>query len=523
MKPFIPKVVLIAISTLTSTFACALNASDATTDFEQQRSAKRGVCWDEKTQVLSSMPMEKMAPGISWLYTWGEAEKNADYSIYDSNMAFLPMCWNGSFDETKLRNYLTARNGKVKYLLAFNEPNLSTGVGGSAMTPKQAADTWPKIEKIAEDFGLQIVAPALNFTGDKVGGRTWQPFEWYDEFFRLVPNAKIDYLAFHSYMNYYSAVDWIASRYFYSDIDTKDESDLMGATNRALYPNLVKFMDNYFTANGHYPRMFLTEFCSWETNSYPYQSGLTRDFQIDQMTQKIQALEKSDNVAAYAWFMANPSKGESEFPYMSLFKSNKKDSELSDLGLVYIYMSSFNKAKYYAVGETIHAKDYVDASTDEHQIKVRPNSETDSETPLQVEWQSGAWAAFQIDIPEDGNYTISLHINSTKDNTFQIFLNALGSDNKILSEVLPSTDGIWTDVTLTVKLNAGKQCVILKNAGTGSVLINKLKVATSTAIHLPTANTQQDAPIYTISGTKATTPNKNTIYISNKKKYIMSE
>lgn len=148
----------------------------------QQRSAKRGVCWDEKTQKLTEAPARLLAPGVSWLYTWGESESNSACSVYDSDVAFVPMCWNGSFDETKLCNYLTARAGRVKYLLAFNEPNLSSAVGGSAMTPQQATNAWPKLEEVAADFGLEIVAPALNFTGDKVGGRVWQPFEWYDEF-----------------------------------------------------------------------------------------------------------------------------------------------------------------------------------------------------------------------------------------------------------------------------------------------------------------------------------------------------
>jgi hypothetical protein len=322
----------------------------------QQRSAKRGICWDEKNQQFTGAPIAKMAPGVAWVYNWGVAPTGSSTVFTPTTMTFIPMCWNGDFNDTSLRQYLTAHQGEVKYLLAFNEPNLQYSAGGSAMTPQQAANAWPKVEQVAADFGLQIVAPALNFTGDYVGGKIWEPFAWYDEFFRLVPNAKVDYLCFHSYMNYYSAVDWLVNEYFYTD---KEENDLMTTANRAKYPNLVAFMDNYKTAHGHYPKMFLTEFCSWETNSYPYAAGITLDFQIDQMVQKLLKLELSDMVEGYAWFMANPTGGAASFPYMSIFKTNTSSSDLSDLGKVYVYMSSFDKEKYYMTGESILAKDFI--------------------------------------------------------------------------------------------------------------------------------------------------------------------
>ena len=34
--------------------------------FSQQRSAKKGVCWDEKTQPLTAATLQKLAPGVSF-------------------------------------------------------------------------------------------------------------------------------------------------------------------------------------------------------------------------------------------------------------------------------------------------------------------------------------------------------------------------------------------------------------------------------------------------------------------------
>lgn len=256
----------------------------------QQRSAKRGICWDEKTQLLTDAPLQKMVPGVCWLYNWSTAPMGSTSVLGagSDQMFFLPMCWNASFDESALRNYLTQHQGEVKYLLAFNEPNLAWTAGGAQMTPQQAATAWPSVKQIAQDYSLEIVAPALNFTGDKVGDRVWEPFAWYDEFFRLVPDAGVDYLCFHSYMNWYSAVNWVASEYFYTD---KELSDLFHVNNKGKYPNLVKYMEDYKTAHGHYPRMFLTEFCAWEGNKDGYVSSV--DSQIDQMAQKVQKLEQN--------------------------------------------------------------------------------------------------------------------------------------------------------------------------------------------------------------------------------------
>ena len=486
----------------------------------QQRSAKRGICWDDKNLQLTDATIQKMSPGVSWVYNWGVAP-TANPSLLGSEMSFLPMTWNGDFDETKLRNYLTQHPGVTRYLLAFNEPNLSWNVGGAQMTPQQAANVWAKVEQVAADFDLQIVAPALNFSGDKVGDRVWEPFAWYDEFFRLVPNARVDYLCFHSYMNYYSAVNWVASEYFYTD---KEDSDLMTVENRAKYPYLVAFMDNYKTAHGHYPRMFLTEFCSWETNSYPYQAGITRDFQIDQMTQKLQKLEQSDMVAGYAWFMGNVSGGYNSFPYMSIFQTNTAGSDLSELGKVYVYMSSFDAEKWYGVGEQILAKDYINASLDDQQPLIRSNSESGSTIPLQVEWKSSSWTAYQVTIPSDADYTLTLHMKSSADNRFRIYDGALGAAYKLLDTTLPSTSGAWQDVTTQVALTAGSHTLLLYNMGTTSLLLNSLRFDTTSGIRETVKGQQpQDNTLYDLQGRRVSNPQQapKGIYVKGGKKFVL--
>lgn len=455
----------------------------------QERSAKRGIGWDEKTQAISESPVSKMAPGVSWIYNWGTKPRNAVANLGPKgDMEFVPMCWNANFDETELRQWLAANPG-VRYLLGFNEPNFSAQAN---MTPAQAAAAWPKLEKIAADFGLKLVAPALNFTNERVGGRTWSPYEWLDEFFRLYPDARVDCLALHCYMNWFSANTWFATEYFYADLYDASKKDVYGR-----YPNIVKYLDAYRAANGHFPRMMLTEFCSWENDGTV--NGV--DFQIDQMTQKVQKLEQSDLVEGYAWFMANARAA--EYPYFSIFETNRSDSPLSTLGTVYTYMSSFDTSRFYQPGETVDAKDYVDASTDDQQVRLRPNTENGSARPLQLEMRSGAWAKYQLSVPTDGEYRFTLHLSSSATTPVWLYVDG----KKSVTQSLTSTENLWTDRDFTAKLTAGDHSIMIYNAGTEPFLFNSFSfVSTSASISMtPVATDEGPVKVFGVNGTRIAT------------------
>ena len=102
----------------------------------QTKSAKRGMCWDEKTQSLTYEPVEKMLPGVSWIYNWGVCPaRNVSDLGKEGGIDFVPMCWSVEFNEKRLRVYIEEHPG-VKYLLGFNEPNF---LYQSNLTPKMAA------------------------------------------------------------------------------------------------------------------------------------------------------------------------------------------------------------------------------------------------------------------------------------------------------------------------------------------------------------------------------------------------
>jgi hypothetical protein len=209
---------------------------------------------------------------------------------------------------------------------------------------------------------------------------------------------------------------------------------------------------------------------------------------------------------------------------MSLFKTNTPASELSTLGKVYVYMSSFDKEKFYVPSEQILAKDYIDASLDNQQVKVRPNTETDSDISLQVELQSGTLVHYQVSVPKDGDYTLTLHMKSSADGAFRVYLDQTGAANAVLKTTLISTDGRWADQTVTVPLKAGEHRILLWNGGAQSMFMNSLHFdADVTGISpLTTHPSPLTDACYTLDGRKVangTLPKG--IYIYNGKKIII--
>lgn len=453
--------------------------------FGQQKSPKRGICWDEKTQKLTDAPVNKMMPGVSWIYTWGEAVNGSATNVgTEEGMGFAPMAWGKGFNENALRNYIREHKN-VKYLLGFNEPNFAAQ---SNMTPAEAVEFWPTLEAIATEYNLKLAAPALNFTGEQVGGRVWGIYDWLDEFIKVYKEKhgklpKMDLLALHCYMNWYGANTWFVNEYIYSDIFKNG--------NDTKYPNIVEMLNTAKETTGSYPRMMLTEFCSWEGDKDGFKT--TVDNQIDQMTQRCQKMEQSELVEGYAWFMANPDN--SGYPYMNVFESNKADSELSALGKVYVNMSGYDREKFYTPGERVEAQDYVDATTDDQIVRVRPNTEEGSELPLQIELTKAnldksnySAATYQIEAPKADFYTFTLHAKAGEG---KVVINVGGVDTEL---TLSGDAEAWADYTVEVALPEGKSEVRIQNMTENPVLLNSWKFDGKTCVDSP----EIAATVYTV-------------------------
>ncbi len=119
-----------------------------------------------------------------WFYTWGN---QIPFDQAPSNCEFVSMFW-GKADVTANNiNAVKQRKaeGKVKYILGFNEPDLQDQ---SKMTVDEALALWPQLESI----GLPLGTPATS----------WPTVQWLTDFMTKAKaqNRRVDFICVHMYV-----------------------------------------------------------------------------------------------------------------------------------------------------------------------------------------------------------------------------------------------------------------------------------------------------------------------------------
>jgi hypothetical protein len=274
-------------SGVSSTTSGAPSSSSASSS-AAAKSAKRGIAYD----LAADADLSALAPDVGWWYNWSarpNASVPADYRTR-YGMEFVPMLWNGNFDDAATITWLKA-NTDIKYLLVLNEPNL---VDQANLTPQQAAQLWPRYEAVAASTGVKLVGPAL----------TWgtmanyiDPVVWLDAFIDAYKTAnggrapQIDYLAFHWY-----------------------DYGLAAQLDR-----LVKYGKPFW----------VTEFSNWHNGDGSAQID-TEQKQITQMLDMVSVCEQRADVFRYAWFTG---RWNNDTHYTSLLAGS---GQLTALGTQYI-------------------------------------------------------------------------------------------------------------------------------------------------------------------------------------------
>ena len=279
-------------------------------DFGENPIGKKGLCYNHLTaaevQALGSDPA-----GVKWVYNWAPAPTAAEDTLFTQyNILFVPMQWGLSTEQSRqaLKDYYTS-HPNCRYLLGYNEPNLGAGVGGSGITPAQAAADWDTLEAIAEEFNLELVGPALQYSGETLSdGKIYStPQLWMDAFiaeYKKLHSGKeprYDYFALHCYMNWPSAQSGYIKEY----------------------------------AQKYGKQIWLTEFCAWEYNNGGQNESMEK--QTSSMKEKLSFMEGSNTVAKYAWFMSHGNV--SAIPYNSIFENKNSDGSLTTLGKAYLNLN----------------------------------------------------------------------------------------------------------------------------------------------------------------------------------------
>lgn len=380
------------------------------TAFAQVKSKKRGIAYGYHSEA----DMAIISQGISWWYNWYHQPESSVASVYKNyGMDFVPMAWGKTFNEAGLRAFY-ASHPEARYLLGFNEPNFMSQAN---MKPSEAAAIWPKLEKIAKDFNLKIVGPAVNYSGDGVteNGVTYSnPIAYLDAFFAACPNCQVDYIAVHNYMCYAGAL-----------------SDYINQFKKYNKP------------------IWLTEFACWD------QATITLNMQKGLMMGAIDYLENEPMIFRYSWFTGNRS-GSS--PYIDLFAP--QSGKLTELGQLYVNFNPVHDPNAYSfIPARLEAENYNRMSG------IAIEATGDISGMANVGWiDAGDWLEYNIDVPTTGNYTVFFRISANAQTNLELRENSA----TIQTLQIPSSGGWqnWRTLQANISLAAGKhQLKLYTNKG----------------------------------------------------------
>ena len=402
----------------------------------QTRSPKRGVSFD----FNNNADLSALQPGTSWFYNWGTTPNANIVDSYNSiyGYEFCPMAWNGGYNASAIRSYVQV-HPECKYILAFNEPNLTDQ---AYMTPQQAASAWPALKALAQELNLKIISPACNYSGWAQYG---SPQLWFDAFFKLVDINDVDGIAIHSYMGWSIATLGYVEQYY------------------QLYKKPI----------------WLTEVCQWD--NFNTNQGGTALQQRREMIDLIDSLERTGHCARYAWFI--PRRDEyttPTYPYMELL-TNANGTEkgvLTETGQVFTYMSSYDTTFYHDTDVCIEAEQYIYKSKG---VYLEQTSDTAGILDI-YDYSSNDTLTYNVNVPETDTYTVRLRMLSNVNSTLNI-TSAAGT----VSQTVASTSNVWANQEFQLALNAGKQQISFKITS-GSLLLNYFVITNTGATPNPMPN-----------------------------------
>lgn len=373
---------------------------------------------------LSLADLQTMSGHLSWYYNWGiNPESELEGILDDYQVEYIPMAWNGNFNETNLRNYYTA-HPEAKYLLGFNEPNF---IEQANMTPTQAAAQWPRLEAIADEFGLEIIGPAVNYCGTCVSenGTTYtNPFDYLDDFFAACPDCRVDYIAVHNYMCYSGP--------------------------------LIDYLEDFKKYN---KKIWLTEFACGD------QATITLDMQKSLMFGALDYLDNDTMIYRYSWFLARTGSGSWN---IDIFDT--EPGKLTELGEIYLYYNAIHDTSQYTViPARIEAESYSEMSG----IALQATSDFDG--IANVGWiDADDYLLYNIDVPEVGDYYLYLRLSANAAANIEVIVD----DSSYTFLDIPYTGGwqSWKTFNTVLPLEPGKSKLKLLTS-TGNFNINWIKIS----------------------------------------------
>lgn len=449
------------------------------------KSPKRGVSENAFTYMAQ---IDALTPGVTWFYNWANSY---GVNLNDKDIEFVPMIWGGQYNADRIREFVKG-NPKTKYLLGFNEPNFSNQAN---MTPQVAAAAWPAVRALAEELGLKLVAPAMNYSPN---APYQSPTKWFDEFVELVGKDAFDYVAIHSYGG---------------------------------FGNIKELATTFHERYGK--DVWLTEFCLWPGESQSvYVSPAS---QIASMIQCVAWLEKTPWIYRYAWFKPVGQSSSSTGPNYGLLIAGKGEDprELSEQGKVYCYLPDFDPDVYSPVNKLIPARNMISLNG----TVLGSNNDAKVDCPIEItQFTAGAYADYQFDVPATGNYQLLLRVAGVGEPVrFNPTIEVRGvnpdeTDGEVLCAAhsfdISGNDETYQYVPFPLALTAGKQTLRLKECGLPSgIRISGLALSDGSfdaGIREITLDHTADDAVYDLRGVRVNSSSMRPhgIYIRNGVKII---
>lgn len=414
-------------------FSCSTeNTQDDYTPKEaviQKRSTKRGVSFSY--QYVDDINL--LGKGMSWSYNWGVSQNpNFDDAITQNKIDYCPMAWNG-INKDALRTYVK-NHPECEYLLAFNEPNLTDQAN---MTPQEAAAKWGDVKSIAVELNLKIISPAMNYG---TLANYSDPIKWLDEFFTLIPIDDIDGISIHCYMPNASA--------------------------------LKSYVERFKKYN---KPIWLTEFCAWDGLN---QNTFKPEGQQKHLSDVFNYLESDPDIFRYAWFIPRAGNVDA-FPYMSLL-TRSSSPKLTELGNIFVQMSSQDKSTYYVEQQIVEAEHYSSISIADGLEKgwvTGPRVKTTTDAPNEslelYDFLPNQWVEYQFDIDRSKDFILELRYACFIDSEINIEVDGKLATSYLLENTV--REFIWNNAQIPINLESGKHTIRIY-LNKGKFHLNWLKI-----------------------------------------------
>jgi hypothetical protein len=226
--------------------------------------------------------MRAYGGNVVWWYNWSLRSDEGVSDVYeDLGVEYVPMVWGEPGNPDDIADDIP---DGVRFLLGFNEPNFFEQADMSA---QRAAELWPQVEQIADQLGLTLVSPAVNYCGG--GCHDTDPFNYLDDFFAACQGCRVDHIAIHIYTG--CNADW-------------------------LIDHVESYKERFSQP------IWLTEFACTD--------GSAED-QIQFMRDSVEYLENEPRIYRYSWFAYNAG----SIQHAELLSG---DGQLTALGQAYIDM-----------------------------------------------------------------------------------------------------------------------------------------------------------------------------------------